>query len=107
MVFWLSLFPNQTALCDTRPYALEKTVFADKLFGHFCVAELLNTSKCSSKSAQSIVSYFYDISVEQDAGNNTVYSSVSVVDAAGTPYADTQAGVDTRLAMIMGVGLGR
>ena len=38
---------------------------------------------------------------------NTVFSSVPVVDAAGTPYADTQAGVDTRLAMIMGVGLGR
>jgi hypothetical protein len=72
MLFWLSLFPHRTPLCDTRPYAEEKTVFANKLFGQFCVAELLNISKCSPKSAQSIVSYFYDISVEQDAVNNTV-----------------------------------
>ena len=61
-----------------------------------------NVSECSSESTQSIVTFFYDIKVTRDAKNETVYSVVPINDTStGTPYVDTQAGVDKRMAAVM------
>ena len=74
----------------------------DEKFAAFCVAEVGNVSKCSSESTQSIVTFFYDVEVTRDAKNETVYSVVPINDTStGTPYVDTQAGVDKRMAAVM------
>lgn len=82
--------------------SIEMTFFTDKKFATYCVADIANVSKCSSQSAQSIVNFFYDTEVSRDAKNETVYSVTPIVDAStGTPFVDTQAGIDKRLALIL------
>ena len=84
--------------------SVEMTFFAAERFAAFCVADIANVSKCSPGGAQSIVNLFYDAEVSRDInhGNKTAYSVTPITDAStGTPYVDTQEGVDKRLAAIL------
>ena len=82
--------------------SVEKTFFESKKFATYCVANVSNTSVCSDASAQSVINLFYVTKMVRDAKNETIATVTPITDpATGSPYVDTQAGVNKRLAAVM------
>lgn len=81
--------------------SVEKTYFMDSKFATYCAAKVADSTTCAASATQTLLNYFYDISVVRDANNETIANVSVLLDANGDAFIDTEAGIATKLASVM------